>query len=55
MKPTRQINRREVLAAGTAVAAVTIVPCHVLGGLRFTNSDEANQLINPPYRDGWSL
>ena len=23
--------------------------------LRFTNSDEANQLINPPYRDGWSL
>ena len=23
--------------------------------LRFTNSDEANNLINPPYRTGWSL
>jgi hypothetical protein len=23
--------------------------------LRFTNSDEANKLINPPYREGWSL
>ncbi len=23
--------------------------------LRFTNSDEANALVNPPYRTGWSL
>jgi hypothetical protein len=23
--------------------------------LRFTNYDEANQLINPPYRSGWSV
>ena len=23
--------------------------------LRFTNSEEANKLINPPYREGWSL
>jgi len=23
--------------------------------LRFTNSDEANALLNPPYRNGWSL
>ena len=22
---------------------------------RFTNSEEANKLINPPYREGWSL
>ncbi len=22
---------------------------------RFTNSDQANQLMNPPYREGWSL
>jgi hypothetical protein len=23
--------------------------------LRFTNSDAANALINPPYRAGWNL
>lgn len=23
--------------------------------LRFTNSEEANKLINPPYREGWRL
>jgi hypothetical protein len=23
--------------------------------MRFTNSDEANKLLNPPYRQGWSL
>jgi len=23
--------------------------------LRFTNSEAANKLINPPYRAGWSL
>ena len=23
--------------------------------LRFTNSKEANKLVNPPYREGWSL
>jgi hypothetical protein len=23
--------------------------------LKFTNSDVANALINPPYRQGWSL
>ena len=23
--------------------------------LRFTNSEEANRLINPPYREGWNL
>ena len=23
--------------------------------MRFTNSDAANQLVNPPYRSGWSL
>ncbi len=23
--------------------------------LRFTNDDEANKLLNPPYRDGWTL
>ena len=23
--------------------------------LCFTNSEEVNKLINPPYRDGWSL
>ena len=23
--------------------------------LRFTNSEKANLLVNPPYRDGWSL
>jgi len=32
MKPTDPINRREMLAAGAAAAAVTIVPRHVLGG-----------------------
>ena len=32
MQPTRQISRRQMLAAGTAAAAVTIVPRHVLGG-----------------------
>ena len=24
-------------------------------GMRFTNDDEANALVNPPYRSGWSL
>jgi len=23
--------------------------------LRITNDDEANQLVNPPYREGWAL
>jgi hypothetical protein len=23
--------------------------------MRFTNSDEANQFLNPPYRTGWTL
>ena len=23
--------------------------------LQFTNSDAANQLLNPPYREGWTL
>jgi len=25
------------------------------GKMRFTNSDEANQFLNPPYRTGWTL
>ena len=32
MRPTDPINRRDLLAAGAAAAAVTIVPRHVLGG-----------------------
>ncbi len=32
MKTPNSLNRREILAAGTAAAAVTIVPRHVLGG-----------------------
>jgi predicted dehydrogenase len=40
MKPIRQINRREMLAAGAAVAAVTIVPRHVLGGPKFKPPSE---------------
>jgi hypothetical protein len=23
--------------------------------MRFTNSEEANKHLNPPYREGWSL
>ncbi len=43
MKRVRQINRREALAAGAAVATVTIVPRHVLGGPRFkAPSDKLN-------------
>jgi predicted dehydrogenase len=40
MKPIQQINRRETLAAGAAMAAVTIVPRHVLGGPNFTSPSE---------------
>ncbi len=40
MKPIRQINRREIIAAGAAVAAVTIVPRHVLGGPKFKPPSE---------------
>ena len=40
MKPIHQINRRELLAAGAAVAAVTIVPRHVLGGPKFKPPSE---------------
>jgi len=32
MKPTNQVSRRQALAAGSAAAALTIVPRHVLGG-----------------------
>src|SRR3972149_2869342 len=32
MKSTIQMNRRQMIAAGAAAAAVTIVPRHVLGG-----------------------
>ena len=40
MKPAREINRREVLATGSVVAAATIVPRHVLGGPRFKAPSE---------------
>ena len=40
MPPIRQINRRETLAVGAAVATVTIVPRHVLGGPKFTPPSE---------------
>jgi hypothetical protein len=32
MKPTDSIDRRQMLAAGAAAAAITLVPRHVLGG-----------------------
>jgi len=32
MEPTNQISRRQAIAAGTAAAAFTIMPRHVLGG-----------------------
>jgi len=40
MNATDQINRRETLAAGAAVAAATIVPRHVLGGPNFKPPSE---------------
>ena len=47
----------------TEIALVGIVGIKMLGKklewdsakMRFTNSDEANQYLNPPYRQGWSL
>jgi predicted dehydrogenase len=40
MKTTDSFNRRDALAAGAAVAAVTIVPRHVLGGPNFKPPSE---------------
>ena len=42
MKTTRQINRREMLAAGAAAAAMTIVPRHVLGAGQTPPSEKLN-------------
>ncbi len=40
MKPTDSIDRRQMLAAGAAAAAVTIIPRHVLGGTGQTPPSE---------------
>lgn len=47
----------------TELARLGIIAIQMLGrelewdgaNMRFTNCDEANRLINPPYRDGWIL
>jgi predicted dehydrogenase len=47
----------------TEIARLGIIATQMLGrklewdsrNMRFTNCDEANQLINPPYRKGWKL
>ena len=47
----------------TEIALLGIIAIRLLGqklewdgpNMRFTNSNEANQLINPPYRRGWKL
>ena len=40
MKTTSQLNRRQMIAAGAAAAAVSIVPRHVLGGPKFKPPSE---------------
>ena len=40
MKPTSQINRRQMIGTGAAAAALTIVPRHVLGGAGQTPPSE---------------
>jgi hypothetical protein len=40
MKPSNQINRRQAIAAGTTIAAMAIVPRHVLGGPGHTSPSE---------------
>lgn len=47
----------------TEIAQLGIIATKMLGrklnwdsrNMRFTNCDEANQFINPPYREGWTL
>jgi len=47
----------------TELARLGIIAMQMLGqklewdseNMRFTNNDEANRLINPPYRQGWTL
>jgi predicted dehydrogenase len=47
----------------TEIALLGIIATKMLGrklrwdgiNMRFTNCDEANQFINPPYREGWTL
>jgi hypothetical protein len=47
----------------TEVALLSIIAMNFPGqkllwdgpNAKFTNNDEANKLVNPPYRDGWSL
>ncbi|MFH1883539.1 MAG: gfo/Idh/MocA family oxidoreductase, partial [Planctomycetota bacterium] len=47
----------------TEIARLGIIATKMLGrklrwdsrNMRFTNCDEANQFINPPYREGWTL
>ena len=47
----------------TELARLGIIAMRMLGrklewnseNMRFTNCDEANQYINPPYRKGWTL
>ena len=47
----------------TELAQLGIIATKILGqkllwdsqNMRFSNCDEANQFINPPYRQGWTL
>ena len=47
----------------TEIAQLGIIATKMLGqklewdskNMRFTNCDQANQFINPPYRQGWML
>ena len=56
MKPTR-ITRRQVLAAGAAAAAMSIVPRHVLGGPGHTPPSEKLNIagVGIGGQGGWDL
>ena len=48
---------------GFSTLAVEVIAIRLAGqklqyderAMRFTNSDEANRWLNPPYRSGWTL
>jgi hypothetical protein len=57
MKPSDRINRRQMIATGATVAAITIVPRHVLGGLGHSPPSQKLNIagVGVGGQGGWDL
>jgi len=55
--PGLKVSRRSFVKAPAAVAALTVVPRHVLDGekMEVTNDKDANAYVRRQCRQGWTL